>query len=465
MSLVEPQPLFLSSSGRGRGAHALAILAGPAGLPLFSILLLWAMIRSPFPAVHLYPLFVVLSLGLYLLAGLGWAFGATLVATAVGFVGFFFSSETWARPMYALGAGLVWGIFWVLARFDRKRHLSWNRFHEEWDGLELELSRLNADLESSRSIIEDNRARINAFDRLQLFTDDLIGPYHRDELLQRAQAGLGTMFPKGRVTLHLFPKPDAPDPSDDWGMKVLQWGQPRLLASRTSTTPSWEPGLFICLPVKGRESFLGWIGIESKSTETPLRIHDLRLASIAADLISLALGNTEKYSQTEALAISDELTGIYTRGYFNERLQEECGKARHNSRPFALVLLDIDHFKKVNDAHGHHMGDEVLRWLARLVTAQARETDFVARYGGEEFVIIMPAARGTDALRFTQRLIKTIAGTPFRWGQKKIKITVSAGVSSLKDEVPSEEELLRRADEALYAAKNAGRNRVCAYAD
>ena len=147
-----------------------------------------------------------------------------------------------------------------------------------------------------------------------------------------------------------------------------------------------------------------------------------------------------------------------------ERHQEEIKKARHNVRPFALFLLDIDHFKKVNDVHGHHMGDEVLRWLARLVTAQARETDFVARYGGEEFVILMPAARGSDSLRFTQRLIKTIATTPFRWGQKKIKITVSAGVASLADEIASAEELLRRADEALYEAKNGGRNRVCAYA-
>lgn len=422
------------------------------------------MVRSSYSAVGLYPLFALLELGLYLVCGLGWAFGAALVSTMVGFGGFFFSTEPWARVLYGLGAGLVWVLFWVLGRFDGKRHASWNRFHEESDGLEVELSRLAADLESARTVIDDSRARISAFDRLQLFTDDLIGPYHRDELLQRVQAGLGIMFPKARVTLHLFPKPDVPDPSDDWGMKVLQWGQPRLLASRTSTTPSWEPGLFICLPVKGRDSYLGWIGVESKAPDHPLQVHDLRLASIASDLISLALGNTEKFSQTEALAISDELTGVYTRGYFNERLQEEFKKARHNARPFALVLLDIDHFKKVNDVHGHHMGDEVLRWLARLVTAQARETDFVARYGGEEFVILMPTARGADSLRFTQRLIKTIAGTPFRWGQKKIKITVSAGVASLADEIATEEELLRRADEALYEAKNGGRNRVCAYA-
>ncbi|MBL0059504.1 MAG: diguanylate cyclase [Elusimicrobia bacterium] len=466
MSLTEPQPLLLFSTGaRSRGTQLAALLIGPAGLPLFTALILWGMVRAPLPATHLFPLFVSLELFLYLGAGLSWVFATAILASAVALGGFFFSMAPWARTLYAIHGILVWVVFWVLSLFDRRRNATWNHFHEEWDGLELDLSRLQADVETARTVIEDNQARIGAFDRLQLFTDDLIGPYHRDELLQRAQAGLRTMFPKARVTLHLFPKPDAPDPGDEWGMKVLQWGQPRLLTSRASTTPTWEPGLFICLPVKGRETYLGWIALEAKSADQPFHIHDLRLASIGSDLISLALGNTERFSQTEALAISDELTGVYTRGYFNERLLEEFGKARHNSRPFSLVLLDIDHFKKVNDAHGHHMGDEVLRWLARLVTAQARETDFVARYGGEEFVVIMPSTRGADAFRFTQRLVKIIAATPFRWGQKNIKVTVSAGVATLTDDVANEEEMIRRSDEALYAAKNGGRNRVRAHAD
>lgn len=423
------------------------------------------MIRSPWPATDVFPAFFALELFLYLGAGLNWAFVLALLASAVALSGFFFSMAPYARILYPLHGLLVWALFWVLSGFDRRRDIAWNRFQEEYDGLELDLSRLQSDVETARTVIEDSQARIHAFDRLQLFTDDLVGPYHRDELLQRAQAGLGTMFPKAKVSLHLFPKPDVPDPTDEWGMKILQWGQPRLLPSRASTTPTWEPGLFICLPVKGRESYLGWISLEAKQTAHPFHIHDLRLASIGSDLISLALGNTERFSQTEALAISDELTGVYTRGYFNERLLEEFRKARHNGRPFSLVILDIDHFKKVNDAHGHHIGDEVLRWLSRLVMAQARETDFVARYGGEEFVVIMPSTREPEAFRFTQRLVKTIAATPFRWGQKSIKVTLSAGVAALTSDVANEEDMIRRSDEALFAAKKGGRNRVRAYAD
>lgn len=443
----------------------MGVLIGPVGFPLFSALTLWAMIRFSWPAADIFPVFFALELFLYLGAGLNWAFASALLASAVALSGFFFSMAPWARGLYALHGVLLWGVFWALTRFDRHRDIAWNRFQEEWDGLELDLSRLQSDVENARTVIDDSQARIHAFDRLQLFTDDLVGPYHRDELLQRAQAGLGTMFPKAKVSLHLFPKPDVPDPSDEWGMKILQWGQPRLLPSRVSTTPTWEPGLFICLPVKGRDSFIGWISLEAKQAAHPFHIHDLRLASIGSDLISLALGNTERFSQTEALAISDELTGVYTRGYFNERLLEEFRKARHNGRPFSLVILDIDHFKKVNDAHGHHIGDEVLRWLARLVMAQARETDFVARYGGEEFVVIMPSTRSADAFPFTQRLVKTIASTPFRWGQKSIKVTLSAGVAALTADVPNEEEMIRRSDEALYAAKKGGRNRVRAYSD
>ncbi|MBK8575703.1 MAG: GGDEF domain-containing protein [Elusimicrobia bacterium] len=464
--MTDPAPLLFFSPGhRSMRRQVLMLLIGPVGFPLFSLLTLWAMVRAPYPAADLFPAFIALELFLYIGAGLSWAFAAALLASAVALSGFFFSNAPWARGLYALHGGLIWGVFWVISHFNGRRDRANNRFQEEWDGLELDLSRLQSDVENARTVIDDSQARIHAFDRLQLFTDDLVGPYHRDELLQRAQAGLGTMFPKAKVSLHLFPKPDVPDPSDEWGMKVLQWGQPRLLPSRVSTAPTWEPGLFICLPVKGRDSFLGWISLEAKQPESPFHIHDLRLASIGSDLISLALGNTERFSQTEALAISDELTGIYTRGYFNERLVEEFRKARHNGRPFSLVILDIDHFKKVNDVHGHHMGDEVLRWLARLVMAQARETDFVARYGGEEFVVIMPSTRGTDAFRFTQRLVKIVAATPFRWGQKSIKVTLSAGVAALTADVTNEEEMIRRSDEALFAAKKGGRNRVRSYSD
>jgi hypothetical protein len=313
MAMTDPPPLVLFSPRmKTARAHLISVLLGPLGLPVFSAFTLWAMIRAPIPATDVFPVFIALQLLIYLGAGLSWAFGLSLLSTAVALAGFFFSPAPWARLLFALYGVLVWVLFAILNAFDHRRDATWNRFQEEWDGLELDLSRLRADVENARTVVEDSQTRINAFDRLQLFTDDLVGPYHRDELLQRALSGLGTMFPKSRVSLHLFPKPDVPDTNDELGLKMLQWGQPRLLPDRASTTPTWEPGLMIGLPVKGRESFLGWISLEAKQASLPFQIHDLRLASIASDLVSLALGNTERYSQTEALAISDELTGVYT---------------------------------------------------------------------------------------------------------------------------------------------------------
>jgi diguanylate cyclase (GGDEF)-like protein len=176
--------------------------------------------------------------------------------------------------------------------------------------------------------------------------------------------------------------------------------------------------------------------------------------------VSLAVGNAERYAQIESLAIADGLTGVFTRGYLDERLQEEFAKARHHGRPFSLLMLDIDHFKAVNDQHGHRFGDEVLRWLARRITAQSRETDFVARYGGEEFVVLMPNTAGHDALAFGERLRRAVAADPFQWEGTKLKVTVSGGVAAVSGEVTDEKDLLRRADAALYRAKGAGRDKV-----
>ena len=135
------------------------------------------------------------------------------------------------------------------------------------------------------------------------------------------------------------------------------------------------------------------------------------LVSAPPLLASLAVGNAERYAQIESLAISDGLTGLFTRGYMDERLSEEFTKARHLGWPFSFLLLDIDRFKKINDAHGHRFGDEVLRWLARQVTAQSRDTDFVARYGGEEFVAAMPIPTWPMPLKSPNASVKTPPST------------------------------------------------------
>jgi diguanylate cyclase (GGDEF)-like protein len=156
------------------------------------------------------------------------------------------------------------------------------------------------------------------------------------------------------------------------------------------------------------------------------------------------------------LAITDKLTGIYNRLKLDEVLTAEILRAKRYTRPLAVILIDIDQFKLVNDTYGHLIGDTVLKEVSSLLNENMRESDFVGRWGGEEFLVINPETTIAGALVLAQKLRKVIAEYAFA---PVGRITISLGVASLV-EGDQEDELLRRADEALYRAKNHGGNRV-----
>ncbi|MGQ0644942.1 MAG: GGDEF domain-containing protein [Elusimicrobiota bacterium] len=446
-------------SRAGRAWNFALALVGPFGFPLASGLILWLMVRSPLPAASLFPAFAVPVIFLYFGAGPVWSLASAIFAALVGLLGFAFTHDAAPRIVFAAGVPFVFAVYLSLSALDRRCRAARNARREENDRLELELARLQWNGRQVRAEIDDCRERISAYGRLQLFIDDLIGAYSRSELLEKAQAGLETMFPKARVSLRLFPAPDRPEPDDAWGHRALSAARPRLFPSRKSAVPSWKSGSFVFIPVRVHESAVGWFGLDAKRQEG-LQAPVVGLAAIASDLISIALGNAELFARTEAMAISDSLTGLYTRGHFNERLGEEFLSARHRSAPLSLLLVDIDHFKAVNDTYGHETGDEVLRWLAKFVLSQARETDFVARYGGEELAVVMPRTGKSEAADFARRLCRNLAASPFRWGGRSIAVTLSGGVAALAPEIAGATDLIRCADEALYRAKREGRNRV-----
>ncbi len=162
-------------------------------------------------------------------------------------------------------------------------------------------------------------------------------------------------------------------------------------------------------------------------------------------------------------AAHDALTGLFNRRYFERRLREESAHARRHKRPFSLVLLDIDHFKLVNDTYGHEDGDRVLRHLAEVVQLVLREDDVACRYGGEEFVLLLRGTQGAAARVVANRLRATLASKPIPLGPKSEPrhVTFSAGVASADERnAYSVDEIVSRADAALYRAKKSGRNRV-----
>jgi diguanylate cyclase (GGDEF)-like protein len=163
------------------------------------------------------------------------------------------------------------------------------------------------------------------------------------------------------------------------------------------------------------------------------------------------------------LSIRDGLTGLYNHRYFQEVLTMELVRSRRYNKSVALVFIDVDHFKKYNDTHGHPDGDGLLVTLARILLDSLRASDTVARYGGEEFVLILPETTKDGALHVAESIRKKVYDHPFpgRETQPLGRITISLGVAAFPHDGADGSSLIERADKALYEAKKAGRNRAC----
>lgn len=170
-------------------------------------------------------------------------------------------------------------------------------------------------------------------------------------------------------------------------------------------------------------------------------------------------------------AFTDFLTGLKTRGYFEQQLDMELARAERRGTPLALLMIDIDHFKRLNDTRGHHAGDLVLRDLAAILTRDLREIDTAARYGGEEFILLLPETDQAGALLVAQRLRSSVeqasfvTGNPRHMDDTTEHVTISIGVALFPDEARLKRDLLEASDAALYEAKARGRNRVVLYSE
>ncbi|MDB5429243.1 MAG: PleD family two-component system response regulator [Caulobacter sp.] len=174
----------------------------------------------------------------------------------------------------------------------------------------------------------------------------------------------------------------------------------------------------------------------------------------------------DNLDQSLELAVTDQLTGLHNRRYMVGQLAALVTRATHGGDPVAALMIDIDHFKKINDGFGHDVGDEVLREFAVRLASNVRAVDLPCRYGGEEFTVIMPDTRLEDAHRIAERIRRHVAGSPFRvlGGSELLTVTISIGVAATTGEGDKPEALLKRADAAVYEAKAAGRNVVVARA-
>ena len=213
------------------------------------------------------------------------------------------------------------------------------------------------------------------------------------------------------------------------------------------------------MSIKGRT--VGYLNVNSATPGLYNQEHADRLQAFA-EHAALAIDNARLFYEVKQLAYTDELTGLYNRRGVTEVGRREFERSNRYDHKLSIVMLDIDHFKLVNDTFGHSVGDRVLELIGERFRMGLRWSDIVGRYGGEEFLILLPEADLTGALVVAERLRTLISGEPYRLEEGELNLTVSLGVAMMDSSLTDLEALIKRADNALYLAKQAGRDRVMA---
>jgi diguanylate cyclase (GGDEF)-like protein len=299
----------------------------------------------------------------------------------------------------------------------------------------------------------------------QLFDDDQVGLY-----VQPLGGQLPVVEP---IWTDGFDSPVPFSPDDCWALRRNQ----------TYLVDSEHPGpgcrhlggqavaAYMCVPILAQGRTRALLHIRQAPPEAGRRTNrgpaigegQQQLARTVADSMGLAFSNLELRDSLREQSIRDGLTGLYNRRYMEESLEREIFRAARHQNSVGVVMLDIDHFKAFNDAHGHLAGDVLLRELGRLLRAHIRGADIACRYGGEEFILILPEA----SLEVTRQRAEHLWGEarslrPEFAGRLLDSVTVSMGVAAYPSHGTTAEAVLRAADEALYRAKHEGRDRVVA---
>ena len=233
-----------------------------------------------------------------------------------------------------------------------------------------------------------------------------------------------------------------------WHARALPGNEPARNVA-TATT-------YLRIPLVFEESLLGIIWIWSQF----LTEADLSVMSTFAQQVASALKRASLFQEVQSLALTDPLTGLSNRRSLFELGRIEFARSQRMNRPFCCLMLDLDHFKQINDNYGHPIGDQVVREFAECCKRSVREVDLIGRYGGEEVVIFLPETDSDTAMQVADRLREAVEKTPIRISDQDLHITVSIGVSRRDENTIELETLIARADQAMYVAKHKGRNRV-----
>ena len=223
-------------------------------------------------------------------------------------------------------------------------------------------------------------------------------------------------------------------------------------------------GSVFILPLLYEKDLLGILVILSEDTNA-INPYQIELLKVLGNQASISIANAQFHEEIEKLAITDGLTGLFNHRHFQERITHEFHRIGRFPEPLSLLIIDLDHFKEINDSYGHPVGDSVLKEVSNIIKKTIRNIDVPARYGGEEFAVILIGTEARGALRMAERLRKAVMKKVFSAEGKGFQITVSIGITTYPDDIQSKEELIEKADRALYHAKKTGRNRSVLWSD
>ena len=252
-------------------------------------------------------------------------------------------------------------------------------------------------------------------------------------------------------------------PADCWALRrgrihVVERSVEGLVCSHLETP---LPASYLCIPLVAQGEAVGVLYLARGAEVAPFSPEEQRMAGAAADKLGLSLANLALRERLRTQSVRDHLTSLFNRRYMEETLERELRRAQRNSVPLSVIMVDVDHFKRFNDEHGHDAGDALLAELGRLLRGHVRVEDVPCRVGGEEFAIVMPGAAAKDALRRAEELRE--AAHRLRIVHRGVSlgpVSISLGVAAYPDHASVSDALLHAADAALYRAKREGRDRV-----
>lgn len=220
---------------------------------------------------------------------------------------------------------------------------------------------------------------------------------------------------------------------------------------------------FVCVPLMIEDEIIGVMNLNDNDVGS-FSVGDLDFVLNVAEFISLSISNALLYEKTETLSITDGLTGLNNRQRMHTALESEFARSKRYKSALSLAIIDLDHFKNINDTYGHQMGDEVLIKLASIIKRVCRSNDTPSRYGGEEFLLILTETGVKGAFQIAERIRKAFSRVRFKKDDKEFGVTLSCGVADLDSkDISSPDQLIQVADQALYRAKEKGRDRTVAH--